>query len=81
MPRSGGDSDKLGNRYEGLWTVHNLIDVLAGDAIALQPEAYKDSLGVEFVKTQRDATDEFHSVKRQRAGAGWTLQALSGSPP
>ena len=21
MPRSGGEADKLGNRYEGLWTV------------------------------------------------------------
>jgi hypothetical protein len=78
MPRAGGDSDKLGNRYEGWWTVHNLIDVLAGDAVALQPEAYEESIGVEFIKTLRDGTDEFHSVKRQRAGAGWTLNALTG---
>lgn len=78
MPRSGGDSDKLGNRYEGWWTVHNLIDVLAGDAVALQPEAYEESIGVEFIKTLQDGSEEFHSVKRQRAGAGWTLNALTG---
>jgi hypothetical protein len=57
--------------------VHNLIDVLAGDAVALQPEAYEESIGVEFVKSLRDGSDEFHSVKRQRAGAGWTLRALA----
>lgn len=76
MPRTGGESDKLGNRYEGLWTVHNLIDVLAGDAVALQPEAYEEPIGVEFLKTLKDGSEEFHSVKRQRAGSGWTLSAL-----
>jgi hypothetical protein len=78
MPRAGGESDKLGNRYEGLWTVHNLLDVLAGDAVALEPEAYEESKGIEFVKTKRDNSQEFQSVKRQRAGAGWTLSALTG---
>src|ERR1019366_1654781 len=77
MPRSGGDSDKLGNRYEGWWTINNLIDVLAGDAVALQPEAYEESIGVEFIKTMRDGSEEFHSVKRQRAGPGWKLNALA----
>jgi hypothetical protein len=78
MPRAGGESDKLGNRYEGLWTVYNLLDVLAGDAVALEPEAYEESKGIEFIKTKRDNSQEFHSVKRQRAGAGWTLSALTG---
>src|ERR1017187_6559568 len=78
MPRAGGESDKLGNRYEGLWTVHNLLDVLAGDAVALEPEAYEESKGIEFIKTKRDNSREFHSVKRQRTGAGWTLSALTG---
>jgi hypothetical protein len=77
MPRAGGDSGKLGNRYEGWWTVHNLLDVLAGDALALQPEAYEESRGIEFIKTLRDGSFEFHSVKRQRPGAGWTLSALT----
>ena len=77
MPRAGGESDKLGNRYEGLWTVHNLLDVLAGDAVALEPESYEESKGIEFIKTTRDNSQEFHSVKRQRPGAGWTLSALT----
>jgi hypothetical protein len=25
MPRAGGESDKLGNRYEGIWTVGQLL--------------------------------------------------------
>ena len=78
MPRTGGDSDKLGNRYEGWWTVHNLLDVLAGDAVALEPESYEESKGIEFIKTLGDGTQEFHSVKRQRTGSGWTLSALTG---
>ena len=77
MPRAGGESDKLGNQYEGLWTVHNLLDVLAGDAVALEPESYEESKGIEFIKTTRDNSQEFHSVKRQRPGAGWTLSALT----
>src|SRR5258708_31605057 len=77
MPRAGGESDKLGNRYEGWWTVHNLLDVLAGDAMSLEPEAYEESKGVEFIKTLGDGTQEFHSVKRQRPGPGGTLNALT----
>lgn len=77
MPRSGGDSDKLGNRYEALWTVSNLIEVLSGDAVALQPESYEEPIGVEFIKTLTDSSEEFHSVKRQRDGSGWTLNALT----
>lgn len=78
MPRTGGESDKLGNRYEGWWTVSNLLEVLAGDAVSLQPEPYEESKGVEFIKTGRDLIQEFHSVKRQRHGAGWTLSELAG---
>jgi hypothetical protein len=77
MPRAGGESDKLGNRYEGLWTVHNLLDVLDGEAIALEPEPFVESKGIEFVKTLRDGTKEFHSAKRQRAGEGWRLAHLA----
>lgn len=78
MPRTGGESDKLGNRYESLWTVHNLMDVLAGEAVALEPESFQESTGIEFIKTLQDSTQEFHSVKRQRAVNGWTLYALTG---
>jgi hypothetical protein len=33
MPLSGGATDKFGNRYEGLWTVDCMIDVIE-EAIA-----------------------------------------------
>ena len=29
MPRAGGEADKLGNRYEAIWTVDTLLDLLA----------------------------------------------------
>ena len=77
MPRAGGESNKLGNRYEGWWTVHNLIDVLSNVVVALPPEAYIEAVGVEFAKTLRDNSGEFHPVKRQHAGSGWTLYQLA----
>lgn len=30
MPRSGGESDKLGNLFEAVWTVNCALDVLLG---------------------------------------------------
>ena len=81
MPRAGGESDKLGNRYEGLWTVHNLLEVLDGEAIALEPEPYDEAKGIEFIKTLPDGVQEFHSVKRQRPGAGWRLADLARQDP
>src|SRR3712207_7201622 len=29
-PRPGGEADKLGNHYEGAWTVLHILEVLAG---------------------------------------------------
>jgi hypothetical protein len=76
MPRPGGESDKLGNRYEGFWTVLNVLDLLTGDAVALEPEPLEESRGIEFIKTLRGNSREFHSVKRQRAEDGWRLSDL-----
>ena len=45
MPRPGGESDKLGNRYEELWTVHNLIEVLGGEPSRPSPLAVRSVLG------------------------------------
>ena len=28
MPRPGGEADKLGNRYEGLWVVDAALDLI-----------------------------------------------------
>jgi len=70
MPRPGGEADKLGNRYEGVWTVDSLLDVLA--AVIVEPLT-EDHLGVEFVKELHDGRREFHSAKRQTISAIWRL--------
>lgn len=81
MPRRGGESDKLGNRYEGVWTVDNLLDVLAGSASSITVEPLgEDSFGVEFIKELSTGQKEFHSAKRQTTEATWTIsQLISGN--
>ena len=80
MSRPGGEADKLGNRYEGIWTVGRLLEVARGtiDAIAVEPFGDEAS-GIEFVETHLDGTQEFHSVKRQRAQGEWSLYALTNA--
>ena len=78
MPRPGGESDKLGNRYEGVWTVDGILDVLAGDALSITIEPFgPDSLGIEFVKEMPNGIREFHSAKRQKTGTSWSLTELN----
>lgn len=77
MPRAGGESDKLGNRYEATWTVRQLLRLLTSELHSIIVEPFDDSgLGVEFVATDHSGRQEFHSVKRQRANGDWTLAAL-----
>ena len=77
MPRPGGEADKLGNRYEGLWTVDAALDLIDGEYTDLTFEAVGDeAAGVEFVRTTRSGTREYHSVKRQHARGNWTLALL-----
>jgi hypothetical protein len=75
MTFSGGVSDKLGNRYEGRWTVFCMVDVMdeKADSISLEPPGID---GIEFFM-RREGKLEYHQVKRQRSGRGrWTLSAL-----
>ncbi|MEX2168068.1 MAG: hypothetical protein WD851_02050 [Pirellulales bacterium] len=77
MPRAGGESDKLGNRYEATWTVGQLLHLLTSKLQSLVVEPFgDDSRGVEFVVVARSGRREFHSVKRQRAAGDWTLSEL-----
>ena len=78
MPRSGGESGKLGDRYEAVWTVDSLLDVLAQDAdsIVVEPFDRSESLGIEFRK-DFPGTVEFHSAKRQTSGHLWSLADLT----
>jgi hypothetical protein len=49
MPLKGGSSDKLGNYYEGLWTVNCFLRIINGDfdVIRLEPPGQEGD-GVEF---------------------------------
>src|SRR4030095_6957885 len=77
MPRPGGESGKLGDRYEAVWTVDSLLDVLTGEATSLIVEPFEkaESLGIEFKKDVAGRV-EFHSAKRQTTDDVWSIAAL-----
>jgi hypothetical protein len=74
--RPGGESDKLGNRYEGFWTIYNLLDLLRGKATEVVVEPMTDGLGVEFIKSIPGGIREFHSVKIQTTENYWSVATL-----
>jgi tetratricopeptide (TPR) repeat protein len=75
MPLPGGASDKAGNRYELLWTVDRLIDIVLGRATSIRLEP-PDFDGIEFHYSRDDAV-EFHQVKRGNASEGrWSISRL-----
>lgn len=78
MPIAGGQSEKLGNRYESVWTVDSLLDVLWGDAVSVTVEPFGDDAeGIEFIKVLANEIRESHSAKRQTTGNQWTLHNLT----
>lgn len=75
MPLPGGSSDKFGNRYEGRWTVYQIIRILKEQVstICLEPPSED---GCEFIVNGAEGK-EFHQVKRQYSRDGrWTLKSL-----
>jgi hypothetical protein len=77
MPLTGGATDKLGGRYETLWTVFCMLDVMdeRADSLRLEPPG-KEGEGVEFW-VRRGEIREYHQVKRQHGAEGrWTLKEL-----
>ncbi|MBE9214525.1 ATP-binding protein [Plectonema cf. radiosum LEGE 06105] len=75
MPLPGGETDKIGNRYEGRWTVHCIIDVMDEKATSIRLEKPGEDAFEFFVSKNKKL--ECHQVKRQRSGRGrWTLSAL-----
>ena len=78
MPRLGGEADKLGNRYEGLWAVDAALDLIEGDFINLEIEAIGDeSAGIDFRRTRTSGDLEHHSIKRQQSAGNWTINRLT----
>jgi hypothetical protein len=79
MPATGGAADKFGNRYEALWAIDQLLQIVDGDALelTLEPLDADESKGVEFFVVTANDTTDYWSVKRQTAEAsGWTLAHL-----
>ena len=80
MPMSGGAADKLGNRYELLWAIDQLLRIVDGRAssLTLEPPDPDESKGVEFIVRSPLNTIDYWSVKRQTTrAAGWTLAVLA----
>ena len=80
MPVSGGAADKFGNRYEVLWAIDQLLQIVDGTAVHLvfEPLDPDESRGVEFTVATTCGTTDYWSVKRQTTGAsGWTLALLA----
>jgi hypothetical protein len=77
-PRAGGEAAKFGERYEGRWTVAQLLRVLAGEATSLLVEDEAAlAQGAEFTLRRMDGGVEMHQVKRQPGMAtNWSLTAL-----
>ena len=75
---AGGIWDKLGNRYESLWTVDAIGRVLRGEIVELVVEPHgNEGQGVEFYTTFADGTREYFSAKRQKTGNAWSLADLT----
>ena len=78
MPRPGGEADKLGNRYEGLWSVDTVLDLIMEEYTDLTLEPIGDeAAGVEFFVTRPSGTRAYHSVKRQQGDGNWTISRLT----
>lgn len=79
-PRSGGEADKFGNRYEGRWTTRQLLRVLVGQIDSVTVEEVGE-IGEKVEFTVRAGTgEEVHQVKRQHGSANeWKLPVLNAN--
>ena len=78
MSRPGGPADKLGNRYEGVWTVDAILDVVESEyhAIVVEPLG-EEADGIEFFLEQVGGDRVYHSVKRRQSDGNWTPRQLT----
>jgi hypothetical protein len=73
----GGQTDKLGNRYETWWTVSQLIRVIAGEALTIRIEHPGFDKTEFIIETTRCV--ELHQAKRASQDGKWSLAALGNS--
>jgi hypothetical protein len=72
----GGIADKVGNRYEALWLIRHLLELIDGRAHAIMIEPVGDAgIGVEFAVERGNGT-EWHQAKRQTSSS-WTIPRLA----
>ena len=79
VPRSGGEADKLGNRYELAWAVRHALYCVLDDRCALIVEDNDTEVGQgsEFTYDTGHFI-EVHQVKRQNGNSnGWTIKELA----
>lgn len=78
MASAGGYIEKLGNRYEGLWVVRQMLEVLRGELLSVGIEAIGDDeqgvdSWIEFLDKHREA----QQCKRQNGiSAQWSFADL-----
>lgn len=76
----GGIADKVGNRYEARWTVHQLLGLLDGSIRSITIEALGDGdQGFEFALDRAGGTVEWHQCKRQTSTGNWSVAALASA--
>jgi hypothetical protein len=73
----GGQTDKLGNRYESWWTVHQLVRMILGEALSIRIE-HPGVEKAEFV-LQTTQGEELHQAKRAHHDGKWSLSELGNS--
>ena len=74
MPLPGGPADKLGNRYERLWTAYQFLCLLDGgcESVRLEEPGVDKA---EFV-IRRGERSEFHQAKRVGMRGRWSVASL-----
>lgn len=79
-PRPGGETDKLGNKYELAWAIRHALYCIRDDRRSLTTEDVDPDVGKgsEFTYETGAAVTEVHQLKRQNGNSnGWTIKALA----
>ncbi len=78
-PRPGGESDKLGNRYELAWAIRHALYCILDEGRSLVTEDVDAEIGKgsEFTYETGSVT-EVHQLKRQNGSSNsWSIKALA----
>lgn len=78
-PRPGGETDKLGNKYELAWAIRHALYCILDDRLSLVTEDVDVEVGrgSEFTYNT-GAVTEVHQLKRQNGNSNsWTIKALA----